>query len=399
MTEDRPLHVVLAGGGSAGHIEPALALADALGRRDPRNEVTCLGTTKGLDTKLIPARGYPLELIPAVPMPRKPTRDLLTVPSRLAGTVRRAAEVLDKVSADVVVGFGGYVALPAYFAARRRSVPIVVHEANVRPGLANRVGARMTEWIATGSPDSRLGGGRYLGMPLRRMISNLDRPALRAEALESFGFEQGRATLLVFGGSLGARRLNEAIEGAAEAFSAAGVQILHALGRGAWHDDAEFPVTGAAYVRVPYLDRMDLAYAAADAVLCRGGMMTCSELAAVGLPAVYVPLPVGNGEQRLNAQPVVRAGGGLLVDDEKLTPAWLVENLLPLLADRERLGEMGRAAAAFGRRDGDEALVDLVYEAVKGGPMSRAAVKTRDRIGGAAEAEVEDEDEAAEAER
>jgi UDP-N-acetylglucosamine--N-acetylmuramyl-(pentapeptide) pyrophosphoryl-undecaprenol N-acetylglucosamine transferase len=170
VTEDRPLHVVLAGGGSAGHIEPALALADALRRRDPGSAITCLGTTKGLDTKIIPERGYPLELIPAVPMPRKPTMDVFTVPSRLAGTVRRTVEVLERVSADVVVGFGGYVSLPAYFAAHRRGVPMVVHEANVRPGLANRIGARMTDWIATGSPDCRLGAGRYLGMPLRQMI-------------------------------------------------------------------------------------------------------------------------------------------------------------------------------------------------------------------------------------
>jgi UDP-N-acetylglucosamine--N-acetylmuramyl-(pentapeptide) pyrophosphoryl-undecaprenol N-acetylglucosamine transferase len=363
VTEDRPLHAVLAGGGSAGHIEPALALADALRRRDPRSSITCLGTTKGLDTKIIPERGYPLELIPAVPMPRRPTMDVFTVPSRLAGTVRRAAEVLDKVDAQVVVGFGGYVSLPAYFAARRRGVPIVVHEANVRPGLANRVGARMTDWIATGSPDCRLSGGRYLGMPLRRMIAQLDRPALRAEALEFFGFRPEPVTLLVYGGSQGARRLNEAIEGAAGALSTAGVQILHAVGRGNWREQDEVPVAGARYVRVPYLDRMDLAYAAADLVLCRGGMMTCSELAAVGLPAVYVPLPIGNGEQRLNAQPVVRAGGGILVPDETLTPAWLLETVLPLLADRPRLAEMGAAAAAFGRRDGDEALADLVYEA------------------------------------
>lgn len=366
MTEDRPLRAVLAGGGSAGHIEPALALADALRRRDPRSSITCLGTTKGLDTKLVPERGYPLELIPAVPLPRKPTMDVFTVPSRLAGTVRRAAEVLDKVDAQVVVGFGGYVSLPAYFAARRRGVPIVVHEANVRPGLANRVGARMTDWIATGSPDCRLSGGRYLGMPLRQMISHLDRPALRDEALGFFGLAPDRPTLLVYGGSQGARRLNEAIEGAAGALSEAGVQILHAVGRGNWRDQDVFPVTGAAYVRVPYLDRMDYAYAAAGLVLGRGGMMTCSELAAVGLPAVYVPLPIGNGEQRLNAQPVVRAGGGILVQDEQLTPAWLLEHALPLLTDPVRLAEMGAAAAAFGRRDGDEALADLVYEAAAG---------------------------------
>jgi UDP-N-acetylglucosamine--N-acetylmuramyl-(pentapeptide) pyrophosphoryl-undecaprenol N-acetylglucosamine transferase len=359
----RPLHVVLAGGGTAGHIEPALALADALRRRDPRIGITALGTTKGLDTKLIPGRGYDLELIPAVPLPRRPTSELFTVPSRLAGTVRRAAEILDKVHADVVVGFGGYVALPAYFAARRRGVPIVVHEANVRPGLANRVGARMTERIATGSPDCRLGGGRYIGMPLRHAIAALDRPALRAEACDTFGLDKDGTTLLVYGGSQGARRLNEAVAAAAPDFSRAGIQILHAVGRGNYDAWKTPEVSGATYVTVPYLDRMDLAYAAADVVLCRGGAMTCAEVAAVGLPAAYVPLPIGNGEQRLNAQPAVRAGGGLLVDDAELTPEWLIADLLPLARDRAELDRMGRAAAEFGRRDADEALADLVFEA------------------------------------
>jgi UDP-N-acetylglucosamine--N-acetylmuramyl-(pentapeptide) pyrophosphoryl-undecaprenol N-acetylglucosamine transferase len=362
----RPLQVVLAGGGTAGHIEPALALADALRRRDPRIGITALGTIKGLDTKLIPERGYDLELIPAVPLPRRPTSELFTVPSRLAGTVRRAAEVLDKVHADVVVGFGGYVALPAYFAARRRGVPIVVHEANVRPGLANRVGARMTELVATGSPDCRLGGGRYIGMPLRRAIAALDRPALRATACDAFGLAKDGTTLLVYGGSQGARRLNESVAAAAPEFSRAGIQILHAVGRNNYDGFTAPEVTGAAYVPVPYLDRMDLAYAAADVVLCRGGAMTCAEVAAVGLPAAYVPLPIGNGEQRLNAQPAVRAGGGLLVDDEELTPQWLAEKLLPLARDRAELDRMGRAAAEFGRRDADETLADLVFEAVGG---------------------------------
>ena len=359
----RPIHVVLAGGGTAGHIEPALSLADALRRREPRIGITALGTTKGLETRLVPQRGYDLELIPAVPLPRRPTAELFTVPSRLAGTVRRAAEVLDRVGADVVVGFGGYVSLPAYFAARRRAVPIVLHEANVRPGLANRVGARMTDRIATGSPDCRIGGGKYIGMPLRRALSTLDRAALRAEACDTFGLAKDQPTLLVYGGSQGARRLNEAVTAAAPRFSAAGVQVLHSVGR-ANYDESALPVTeGARYVAVPYLDRMDLAYAAADLVLCRGGAMTCAEVAAVGLPAAYVPLPIGNGEQRLNAQPAVRAGGGLLVDDADLTAEWLVRELIPLALDRERLDRMGRAAAEFGRRDADEALADLVFEA------------------------------------
>lgn len=364
----RPIHVVLAGGGTAGHIEPALALADALRRRDSRIGITALGTTKGLETRLVPERGYDLELIPAVPLPRKPTAELFTVPGRLAGTVRRTAEVLDRVGADVVVGFGGYVALPAYFAARRRAVPIVLHEANVRPGLANRVGARMTDRVATGSPDTRIGGGKYIGMPLRRAIATLDRAALRSQACETFGLAKDRPTLLVYGGSQGARRLNEAVFAAAAAFASAGIQILHAVGRKNF-DEAPPPeiegAQGAAspYVAVPYLDRMDLAYAAADLVLCRGGAMTCAEVAAVGLPAAYVPLPIGNGEQRLNAQPAVRAGGGLMIDDADLTSDWLIQELIPLAQDRQQLERMGRAAAELGRRDGDEALADLVFEA------------------------------------
>lgn len=375
----RPIHVVLAGGGTAGHIEPALSLADALRRRDLRIGITALGTTKGLETRLVPERGYDLELIPAVPLPRRPTSELFTVPSRLAGTVRRAAEVLDKVGADVVVGFGGYVALPAYFAARRRAVPIVLHEANVRPGLANRVGARMTDRIATGSPDCRIGGGRYIGMPLRRALATLDRAALHAEACDAFGLEKDRPTLLVYGGSQGARRLNEAVAAAASTFTGAGIQILHAVGRANYDESARRNAaaagesgTGARYVAVPYLDRMDLAYAAADLVLCRGGAMTCAEVAAVGLPGAYVPLPIGNGEQRLNAQPAVRAGGGLMVDDADLTADWLTRELVPLALDREKLDLMGRAAFELGRRDADEALADLVFEAAGSTPAVAA---------------------------
>jgi UDP-N-acetylglucosamine--N-acetylmuramyl-(pentapeptide) pyrophosphoryl-undecaprenol N-acetylglucosamine transferase len=225
----------------------------------------------------------------------------------------------------------------------------------------------MTDRIATGSPDTRIAGGKYVGMPLRRAISTLDRAALRAEACKTFGLEAEGPTLLVFGGSQGARRLNEAVFATAAAFASAGIQILHAVGRANYNKVTLSEVTrpkveGAAYAAVPYLDRMDLAYAAADLVLCRGGAMTCAEVAAVGLPAAYVPLPIGNGEQRLNAPPAVRAGGGLIVDDAELTPDWLTSELIPLALDRDRLDVMGRAAAELGRRDADETLADLVFD-------------------------------------
>ena len=365
------MRVLLAGGGSAGHIEPALALADALRRVDPDAEVTCLGTERGLETRLIPLRGYPLELIPAVPMPRTATPALLTVPGRLAGAINAAAAVLDRTRAEVLVGFGGYVATPAYLAARRRKVPIVVHEANPKAGLANRIGARFTTHVFTGHPDTQIRNGKYLGIPIRREIAELDRLAIGDKARAHFGLRPDLPVLLVTGGSQGARALNYAVFGAAAWLKEAGVQVLHIIGP---RNGSEAPVTekgageagGVPYVATPYIDRMDLAYAAADFALCRAGAMTCAELTAVGLPAAYVPLPIGNGEQRLNAVPIVQRGGGMLVADADLTPEWIRDTLLPVLVNIDQVADMSEAAASLGRGDADRWLAEAVIEIVKG---------------------------------
>ncbi|MFE5210697.1 undecaprenyldiphospho-muramoylpentapeptide beta-N-acetylglucosaminyltransferase [Streptomyces sp. NPDC056600] len=358
------MHVVLAGGGTAGHIEPALALADALRRQDPTVGITALGTERGLETRLVPERGYELALIPAVPLPRKPTPELITVPGRLRGTIRAAEEILERTKADAVVGFGGYVALPGYLAAKRLGVPIVIHEANARPGLANKIGSRYASRVAVATPDSKLRGARYIGIPLRRSIATLDRAAVRAEARAAFGLDPNLPTLLVTGGSQGARRLNEVVQRIAPRLQQSGVQILHAVGPKNELPQVHQMPGMPPYIPVSYLDRMDLAYAAADMMLCRAGAMTVAELSAVGLPAAYVPLPIGNGEQRLNAQPLVKAGGGMLVDDAELTEDWVLQNVMPVLTDPHQLYQMSRAAAEFGRRDADELLVGMVYEAI-----------------------------------
>jgi UDP-N-acetylglucosamine--N-acetylmuramyl-(pentapeptide) pyrophosphoryl-undecaprenol N-acetylglucosamine transferase len=174
--------VVVAGGHSAGHIEPAMAVADAVRKIDSRARITALGTVRGLDRRLIPARGYPLELIPPVPLPRRLNGALLRLPVRLWTAIRATTRVLDSVDADVVVGFGGYVALPAYLAARRRRVPIVIHEANAHPGVANRLGALLTKNVFTASVYVPLRHANAIGVPLRPAISNLDRAARRQPA-------------------------------------------------------------------------------------------------------------------------------------------------------------------------------------------------------------------------
>ena len=353
MTPSRShLQIVVAGGGTAGHIEPAMNLADAIVELDPSAQVTALGTIKGLDTTLIPARGFPLELIAPVPLPRRLGRELMATPGRLRDAVAEAGEILERVDADVVVGFGGYVSVPAYLAARQRSIPIVVHEANAKPGLANRGAARMTPHVFTASARGRLPHATVIGIPLRPEISHLDRTALRSEARERFGLDLDRPTLLVTGGSQGARTINWAASGAADGLRAAGVQVLHIIGPKNVLEVPQVP-DGPPYVVVPYVEQMRYAYAAADFALCRCGAMTCAELAAVGVPAVYVPYPVGNGEQRLNAEPIVKAGGGLLVDDADLTPAWVLAELVPRITDPDTVAAMSRAAAHAGSRDAD----------------------------------------------
>jgi UDP-N-acetylglucosamine--N-acetylmuramyl-(pentapeptide) pyrophosphoryl-undecaprenol N-acetylglucosamine transferase len=359
------MSVVLAGGGTAGHIEPALALADALRRADPAMPITCLGTERGLESRLVPMRGYDLALIPPVPLPRRPSADLLTVPNRLLHAVKAAGAVLDRTRAQVVVGFGGYVATPAYLAARRRRVPIVVHDANVRAGLANRIGARFTRYVFTANPATRLRHATCIGIPLRKQITGLDRLAEADKARTHFGLRPDLPVLLVTGGSQGARSINLAALDAAEWVRSAGIQVLHILGPRS-SLDVHLPPAGPPYIVLPYVDRMDMAYAAADFALCRSGAMTCAELTTVGLPAAYVPLPHGNGEQRLNALPIERAGGGLIVDDAALTPAWIRDVLVPIMLDTPLVAAMSEAAAELGSRDTDEWLAAEVINIMAG---------------------------------
>ena len=355
------MRILLAGGGTAGHTSPLIATADALRRRRPDVEIVCLGTERGIETRVVPAAGYRLELVPPVPLPRRLSGDLLRVPVRLRASVRAARAVVDRFRPDVVVGFGGYVCTPAYLAARRAKVPLVVHEGNALPGLANRLGARFAAVVATSFPGTRLPKAQFVGLPIRRAISTLDRAELRELARAHFGLLTDAPTLLVTGGSQGARRINESVSAAARDLVAAGIQVLHV--KGPLGDvDVTVETAGAAvpYVVVAFVERMELAYAAADAMVGRAGANSVTESAALGLPTVFVPLPIGNGEQGRNAAAVVAAGGAMLVDDAAFSADWVRAELIPLLLDPDRLAAMSRAAAGLIRRDADDALADLV---------------------------------------
>lgn len=350
---------LLAGGGTAGHVNPLLALADAIRKEEPDAEIFALGTAEGLESRLVPERGYRLLTVPRLPFPRKLNAAALRFPARYLASVRLVKSYLRDHSIDVVVGFGGYASAPAYTAARALKIPVVIHEANALPGMANRMAAARANAVGVAFRNTKLANATFVGMPLRAEIESLasgisvaDRVAARAH----FGLDESTPTLLVTGGSLGAKRLNDTIEASRTALRNAGVQVLHIVGD---RSDLE-PEASADFVRLKYCDRMDLALAAADFAVCRAGSATVSELAAIGLPAVYVPYPVGNGEQRFNVLDLVEVGGGLMCLDAEFTPQWVNANLIPLVSDSRARAAIAKAAKTVGVSDGSSRLLNLV---------------------------------------
>ncbi|MBT1160850.1 UDP-N-acetylglucosamine--N-acetylmuramyl-(pentapeptide) pyrophosphoryl-undecaprenol N-acetylglucosamine transferase [Bifidobacterium sp. SO1] len=383
-------NVVLAGGGTAGHVNPLLAVAAAIRRIDPDVQVSVIGTAVGLEHDLVPQAGYELDTIEKVPFPRRPNLDALRFPGRWRRETAKVRDILERRHADVVVGFGGYASAPVYAAAHKMGIPIAIHEQNARAGMANKLGARWADYIGTAYEHTGLKARQgvpveRVGLPLRPAIAQLcakfsaDRVAVRDEAAARLGVDPNRPLVLVTGGSLGAVSLNRAVSGAA-AQLLEHAQVIHLTGRGkidevratvaaqvgesalsGLFDDA----TGGDYHVAEYLERIDLAFSCAALVICRAGAGSVSELAALGLPAVYVPLPIGNGEQRFNAQPVVEAGGGLMVADRDCTPQWVKDNVPALLADPIKLRQFGEKAWNYGIRDAADVMARKVLALVK----------------------------------
>ena len=356
--------IALTGGGTAGHITPLVAVARALG---DRAECVVLGTVGGREDELLPP-GLPIiHRIEKLPFPRRLSPAALLFPFRWIDAVLAASRALGRAEVDVLVGFGGYTAAPAYLAAWLRRIPLVIHEANAIPGLANRLGARLTRWVGVCFPGTPLPHAKVVGMPLRPEILELNRLSARAAARRHFGLRPRKPVLLVTGGSTGARTINETIDQAAADIVGAGWQVLHLRGPG--QDRADSTPSGV--VSVDYTDRMDLAMAAADLVVSRAGAATVSELGVVGLPAAFVPYHVGNGEQRENARFAVDAGAALMVDNAQFTPSWVRETLLALLNDSSRLEAMTQAMATTAKREGATIVAQWALDAAGVGAGGR----------------------------
>ncbi len=352
---------LLAGGGTAGHVNPLLALAEYIRSQQPEAKIFALGTTEGLEARLVPERGFDLRTTDRLPFPRKLDAYALRFPMLFARSVKQVQQLIVDEKIDVVIGFGGYASAPAYEAARKTRTPIVVHEANALPGLANRRAAKYANAVGVAFKNAPVFKAQFVGMPLRPEIESLAKGKDAVTARAHFGLKPDVVTLLVTGGSLGAKRINDTIEASRAALSAAGVQVLHIVGSKS--DLVEVSEPG--YVRISYCDRMDLAISAADIAIARAGASTVSEFSALGLPAVYVPYPVGNGEQALNAKTTVDAGGALLVTDANFTPDFVKNSIIPLVSSTKRISAMALASKSVGVIDGTKRLFDLVQGVLK----------------------------------
>ncbi|MDJ1138397.1 UDP-N-acetylglucosamine--N-acetylmuramyl-(pentapeptide) pyrophosphoryl-undecaprenol N-acetylglucosamine transferase [Streptomyces iconiensis] len=353
------LSVVIGAGGTGGHIYPGLALAEALLRAEPGARISFVGTERGLETRLVPEAGHTLHTLDMIPFdPALGARRYL-LPAALLRAGRQAREVLRNQRAQVAVGMGGYASAPAVVGARMAGLPSLVHESNAVPGRANRFAARLTPHVALAFERSRahLPGGEgaeVVGMPVAAPLAALgrNRAALRHEARHTLGVPSGARLVLVNGGSLGAERLTHAATALAARWHherRTDVHLLIKTGPAAL-DGARARLaaeSGEHTARaVPYLDRMDLAYAAADLVVCRAGSATVAELATTGVPAVLVPYPHAPGDhQTHNARVLTEQGAGLLLPDAETTGDRLAALLEPLLDDPARLAAMSGAAA------------------------------------------------------
>lgn len=360
--------IVIAAGGTGGHIYPGLALAAALRSVAPDAVISFVGTPKGLEGELIPKAGFELDLYDMVQFNNQGWRKVLA-PGALARSSLQARRVLRRRAADVAVTMGGYSGIPLVIGARLAGVPAIVHEPGAIPGQANRLAVRFTPNVATSFPQTTFSGRtvRQVGYPLQGFITTFDRDALRDDARAAFGLDERTAMVLVNGGSQGSLVLNRLALGLAERWQHRDdVRLVVKTGATTHEQIVEQLATnpGRHLVdAVRYLDRIDHAYAAADIGIHRAGAGTVSELAAVGLPSILVPLPHHeHDEQAHNAQPLVDAGGALLVRDPDAVAGTVGPMIEALLDDRARLAAMRTALLGSARPDAATELARWVLE-------------------------------------
>lgn len=369
---------VITGGGTAGHVLPALAIGKALvdAGHDAAG-VHFVGSRRGIEARLVPAAGFEVTLLPGRGVTRRLSWASAVAVAGLAVATVRAFALLLRHRPSVVVSVGGYASLPVSLAAVVLRVPLVVAEQNAVPGAANRWMARFARAAAVSFPGTPLPRAVVTGNPVRDEVVDIAHDtAARAKARAALGVPEGARFVAAFGGSLGARRINEAVLELAGRWAGRGdIALRHIVGERDWDSISSRrpePVAGGLlYQLVPYDDHMERVYAAADVAVCRAGASTVAELMVAGLPAVLVPLPGAPGDhQTANARAMASAGAAVLVPDHEATVERLATELDRLLGDGPKLAAMSEAARRAGHPDAARAVAALVESHAAASPGS-----------------------------
>ncbi len=359
---------IVAGGGTAGHVLPGLAVAGVLASRGhPPESVHFVGSARGLEARLVPEAGFPVTLLPGRGIQRRLTLDNIGAAWGLLRAFWKGIGLVRHMRPAVVLTLGGYASLACVVGAWLWRVPVVVTEQNARAGAANRLAGRIARACAVPFDETDLPRKVVTGNPVRPEVLAVDRVAGRRAARAELGVDDDRTMVAVVTGSLGSRRVNEAVVAALPAWAdRTDVAIRHVIGTRDFDREGSptpLPVPGLAYERIRYEDRMDLVLTAADLMIGRSGGTTVAELAEVGLASVLVPLPgAPRDHQTANAGPLARAGGAILVPDAELDGDRLLAEVTPLLDDPARLVAMGAAARTLARPDAADRVADLVEE-------------------------------------
>ena len=368
------LKVILSGGGTGGHIYPAVAVAEALKRRlGDGVELLFVGAEGKMEMEKVPALGYRIEGLPVVGLQRRLTLRNLQVPFKVAESLRKARRVIREFGADVVVGFGGYASAPVLWSAQRMGIPTLIQEQNSYAGVTNKILASRAKRICVAYegmerffPKDRI---VMTGNPLRgRLLEQHDPVVLKAEGLAYFGLKADKPIVLVVGGSLGTRTLNNMMKANVDRITSEGkMQVIWQTGKFYEREMTEFMQNRSSegIWRGAFIDRMDLAYAIADVVVGRSGAGTVSELCLIGKPAVFVPSPnVAEDHQTKNAMALVRKDAALLVPDSEAVTA-LFPVVEQLLADPARMQRMAANIKALGIADSADRIVDELLAVVQ----------------------------------
>jgi undecaprenyldiphospho-muramoylpentapeptide beta-N-acetylglucosaminyltransferase len=367
-------YALIAGGGTAGHVQPAIAIARALVARGHRaSSVELVGSARGIESRLVPAAGFELTLLPGRGIERRISLQNVTSVFSLLRAFGRAWRLVGRKRPRVIVSVGGYASVPCALAAVLRRVPIVVAEQNAAPGAANRLVSRFAKACAVSFEGTPLPRAVVTGNPVRPEVLAIDRPRDAAPARTKLDVEPGRRVVLIFGGSLGALRINRAAVEAVRQWAWRGdLHVRHVIGKRDWDEitgsgSPIAPGSPLRYQALEYDDDMPTSMAAADLVVCRSGSSTSFELLAAGLPSVLIPSPhVTADHQTANARHLERAGAAVLVADGELDGARLVHEVDTLFADPRRLATMAANARAAARPDAADAIAVLVEEHARG---------------------------------